>query len=105
MRRLIALLGLVLSLVVSSGPAFAAPTHDCPMAASQSMGMSHEDMDCCDTTCAPECAVVCPAAIEPTLSNPTASADHGEQPLARPTSTLLSTILSGSDPPPRTTFS
>lgn len=75
------------------------------MAASQSMGMSHEDMGCCDTTCAPECAAVCPAAIEPSLSESAASADHGEQPLARPTSTLLSIILSGSDPPPRTTFS
>lgn len=105
MRRLLALLCLAFALTVSSGPAFAAPAHDCPMMASQSMQVSHEDMGCCDTSCAPDCAAVCPAAVEPALSKSATSADHRNQPLARPSATLLSTILSGADPPPRTTFS
>lgn len=104
-RRLLALCCLAFALAVSSGPAFAAPAHDCPMMASQSMQVSHEDMGCCDTTCAPECAAVCPIAVEPALSRSVASADHRDQLLARPSEALLSTILSCVDPPPRTTFS
>lgn len=105
MRRLIALFGLVLSLVVSSGPAFAAPSHDCPMAASHSMGVSHDDMGCCDTACAPDCAAVCPAIVEPSTSRSVVSAENRDKPLALPVDALLSAILSGADPPPRTTFS
>jgi len=103
--RLLAFVCLAFALVVSSGPAFAAPAHDCPMAASKTMQVSHEDMGCCETTCAQDCAAVCPAALEPSLGRSVALNEHRDQPVARPTDALLSTALSGTDPPPRTTFS
>ena len=105
MRRLLALIVLALSLAVASGPAFATTVHDCPMTESQPMPVNHEDMGCCEMTCAPDCAVVCPAAVEPSLGGDLTPANVGEKLLARPADALRSAFLTGADPPPRTTFS
>lgn len=106
MRRLFLFVWLALSLATVSGPAFAAPSPDCPMATAPSGMASHDGMDCCKPTCAPDCAAVCPGVMVPTWSmdtNPaglTKSAYHlGLAPEP------LSAMLAGADPPPRTTIS
>lgn len=106
MRRLLALLVLALSLAMASGPAFAVPKADCPMAGSGHMQVGHEDMDCCQKTCSPECATVCPGAVMPFPGRAAAPAARvGDQVAMRPVDMLHSADLAGADPPPRTTFS
>ena len=106
MRRLFALIWLALSLAVASGPAFAMPSPDCPMAASSTAPISHEGMDCCAVSCAPECAVACPSATVPLAGRVATPADLvGGQPSMPLTRALTSVDVSGADPPPRTTFS
>jgi len=105
MRRLVTCFLLAFALVLS-GPALAAPSHDCPMARAGDMAANHQDMGCCKLSCSSECAVACPAAVEPLV-------DHaaGPDPLvgarlaAQPVRALASVSLSGADPPPRPTFS
>ena len=106
MRRLIALIWLSLSLAMAPGPAFAVPSPDCPMAASSTSPISHEEMDCCAANCAPECAVACPSAMIQLAGRVATPADLvGGQPTVRLTQVLTSAELTGADPPPRTTFS
>lgn len=106
MRRLIALIVLALSLALVSGPAFAVPKADCPMAASSSSGMHHDEMDCCKPNCAPSCATLCPGAVVPSVGPTKTPADLIGTPLvALSPAPLHSTDLSGADPPPRTTIS
>lgn len=106
MRRLLALIVLALSLATASGPAFAVPAEDCPMAASSSATMSHDEMECCKPDCAPACAALSSGAMVPSVG-------RGEAPAGPIRTTLValsaeplhSSDLSGTDPPPRTTFS
>lgn len=106
MRRLLALIVLTLSLVLASGPAFAVPKADCPMAASHQMPVDHEKMDCCAATCDPDCAIACPGAVMPLPETAATAVDHGRAQLAMPlAAVLLSANPTGADPPPRTTFS
>lgn len=106
MRRLFALIVLALSLAMTSGPAFAAPKADCPMAASHQMPGHDADMDCCQATCAPDCATMCPGAVMPFPERAATPVDQLRERLAiRPAEALLSADLSGADPPPRPTFS
>lgn len=106
MRRLFALIVLALSLALASGPAFAVPADDCPMAASSSSGTSHDEMDCCKPSCAPACAAICPGAVMPVVGRTEAPADPaGTRLVSLSPAALHSTDLSGADPPPRTTFS
>jgi hypothetical protein len=106
MRRLLALIVLALSLAMASGPAFAVPKADCPMSASGQVQAGHEDMDCCQESCAPECAAICPGAVMPFLGRSPAPADPIRDRLAMThMEALHSADLSGADPPPRTTFS
>lgn len=107
MRRLFALLVLALSLAMAAGPAFAAvPKADCPMASGREMHGSHQDMDCCQQTCAPECAAICPGAVMPFPGRAAAPADPiADQRAMTPVDALHSIDLAGADPPPRTTFS
>ncbi len=105
MQRLIALIVLALSLALTSGPAFAVRP-DCPMAASSSSTMSHDEMDCCKPDCAPSCATLCPGAVVPSIGR----ADPPAEPIAARLAGLNPAPLhsrdpSGADPPPRTTFS
>lgn len=104
MRRFVAYLLLAFALVLS-GPALAAPSHDCPMTTASDMAANHQDMGCCKLSCSSECAVVCPAALEPPLAKVVASTDLRERMLPVATDVLLSAILGSADPPPRTTFS
>lgn len=106
MRRLFALIVLALSLAVASGPAFAVPKADCPMTASHQMPGHDDDMDCCQATCAPDCATMCPGAVMPLPERAAAPVDHLDDQLAmRPADALHSADLSAADPPPRTIFS
>lgn len=105
MRRLIALIWLSLSLALASGPAFAVPSADCPMANSSGMAAGHHQMDCCADTCAPNCAAVCPGTIMPPEGGQAVPAELTGGPLAASTAgTLDSADLPGTDPPPRTDF-
>lgn len=105
MRRLFALIVLALSLALASGPAFAIPAADCPMSASSSSAMNHDEMNCCKPTCAPNCATLCPAAVEPSTGRAEAPAELiGTRLAGLSPAPLHSTDLSGADPPPRTTF-
>ena len=106
MRRLIALIWLALSLAMSSGPAFAVQTADCPMAGS-SMPMHHDhDRNCCTPACAPNCALACPNLVAPSASGALAPVGLIGPALAiRLSAPLQSFELSGADPPPRTTIS
>ena len=106
MRRLFGLIVLALSLAMASGPAFAVPKADCPMASGGEMHGSHQDIDCCQQSCAPECAAVCPGAVMPFPGRAADPADPIRSQLAmRSADTLHSVDLAGADPPPRTTFS
>lgn len=106
MRRLFTLIVLALSLAMTSGPAFAVPKADCLMAAGGQMQVGHEDMGCCQETCAPECETACPGAVIPFPGRAASPADRiGDQLAMRPVEALHSTDLTGADPPPRTTFS
>lgn len=106
MRRLVALLVLALSLVMASGPAFAVPAANCPMAGS-SMPMDHsQDHNCCKPACAPNCATLCPGAVMPSLARAKAPAEPiSTQLVISGQAELHSIDLSGADPPPRTIFS
>lgn len=105
MLRLFALIWLSLSLALASGPAFAVPSADCPMANSADVAASHRQMDCCADTCAPNCAAVCPGTIMPPERGEGAPAELTGDPLAAWTAgTLDSADLPGTDPPPRTIF-
>ncbi len=105
MRRLIALIWLALSLAMSSGPAFAVPAADCPMAGS-SKAMHHgNDRDCCKPACAPNCALSCPNMVAPSISRALTPVELiGPQHAIRLSAPLHSFDLSGADPPPRTTI-
>ncbi|WP_294121676.1 hypothetical protein [Sphingomonas sp.] len=106
MRRLLALIVLVLSLALTSGPAFAVPAADCAMAGAASSGMSHDAMDCCKPDCAPSCATLCPAAVVPTIDPAGVPAEPARTLLvALSPAPLVATDLSGTDPPPRTILS
>ena len=106
MWRLIALIWLSMSLAMASGPAFAVPSPDCPMAASSTSPINHEEMDCCAADCAPECAVACPSAMIQLPGSVVTPADLvGAQPTMRQIQVLTSAESTGADPPPRTTFS
>ena len=106
MRRLLAMIVLVLSLALASGPAFAVPKADCPMAESSMSGMSHDEMDCCTPDCAPSCATLCPGALVPSIGRVGSPTEPiGTPLLALSPAPLHSTDLSSADPPPRTTSS
>lgn len=106
MRRLFALLVLALSLAMASGPAFAVPRVDCPMAQSNAMQGNHAEMDCCAAACAPDCATACPGAVIPFPENAKAPDElFGDMLRLRPTDSLPSAEMAGADPPPRSTFS
>jgi hypothetical protein len=105
MRRLLALLLLALSLTFASGPAFAVPKSDCPMASGDQMQGDHENMDCCAATCAPECAAVCPGAVMPFPESTATPSIPSARVGAWIAERLPSVDLTGADPPPRTTFS
>lgn len=106
MRRLFALTVLALSLAMASGPAFAVPKADCPMAASHQMQGGDGGMDCCAETCAPACAAVCPnAAVAPPGGGAAPVELMGNQLAIGPLQALPSAKPSSIDPPPRTTFS
>ncbi|MES2136345.1 MAG: hypothetical protein V4502_04695 [Pseudomonadota bacterium] len=105
MRRLFALIVLALSLAFASGPAFAVPAHDCPMAGSSST-MHHEgNGDCCKPACAPNCAMPCPSMVAPTGGTVGPAAVIARQLVATLATPLHSSNLSGVDPPPRTIIS
>ncbi|MDP9424289.1 MAG: hypothetical protein M3Q19_15905 [Pseudomonadota bacterium] len=105
MRRLIALILLALSLALTSGPAFAVRP-DCPMAASSSSMVNHDEMDCCKAQCAPSCATLCPGAVVPSIGRAAAPAEPiAAQLIGLHSAALHSRDPSGADPPPRTTFS
>jgi hypothetical protein len=105
MRRLIALIWLGLSLALASGPAFAVPSADCPMATSSDMTPSHHQMDCCADTCAPSCAALCPGTIMQAKAPQAGRAKlDGGQLVAWTAGALESVDLPGTDPPPRTLF-
>lgn len=105
MRRLITLLWLTLSLAVASGPAFATPAVNCPMSGSSQMAGEHDKMDCCEVTCASECAAVCPAGVMTQAGRATALKQATEQNSWKPAEALPSARLTSTDPPPRTTIS
>ena len=104
MRRLFALIVLALSLAMTSGPAFAVPKADCPMAESGHMQVGHEDMGCCTVTCAPDCATVCPGAVMPFPERAATPADRSALLADGFAQALPSADPTGADPPPRTTF-
>lgn len=104
MRRLFAFILLAFALALSSGPAFAVPRADCPMAASDMQG-AHQDMDCCAAACAPECATVCPNGVMPLPESPATAAVRSQTVAVWVAVALPSADLIGADPPPRTTFS
>lgn len=106
MRRMFALIVLVLSLALASGPAFAVPADGCPTAGSSSSGTSHDEMGCCKPDCAPNCAMLCPGAVVPLVGGDQSPAGAiGAHLVALTAAPLHSTDLAGVDPPPRTTFS
>lgn len=105
MRRLFTLILLALSLAMTSGPAFAVPKANCPMATSEQMLGGHQDMDCCAAACAPECAAVCPTGLIPFPERAATPAAPSESVPAWIAATLPSANLAGPDPPPRATFS
>ena len=105
MRRLAALILLAFALALASGPAFAVPRADCPMAAGGQMQGGHQDMDCCAAACAPECATVCPSGVMPFPDRAAAPVVRSVSVAAWIAASLASADLSGADPPPRTTFS
>jgi len=104
MSGFVAYLLLAFALVLS-GPASAAPSYDCPMATAGDMAANHQDMGCCKLSCSSECAVVCPAAVEPPLAKVVSSTNLRARVLPVATDVLLSAILGSVDPPPRTIFS
>ncbi len=105
MQRLIALIVLALSLALTSGPAFAVHP-DCPMAASSSSMVNHDEMDCCKPECAPSCVTLCPGAVVPSIGKAEPPAEPIPTRLVGLNSAPLRSIgPSGADPPPRTTFS
>lgn len=106
MWRLCALIWLALSLAVASGPAFAVPSPECPMASSSHMAGGHDEMGCCTEHCAADCATVCAGTLMlPVIGASTVAVPITEQLAARRATRLLSANLKGADPPPRTTFS
>jgi hypothetical protein len=96
--RLILSILLAISMAGASGPAFAAPSADCPMAhMSQAMG-HHDKMGCCP----PECAVTCPAALLAAADVELPSIEPASMPGAmRIASVLPSVDPAAADPPPR----
>jgi hypothetical protein len=105
MRRLFAFIWLALALSISTGPAFAAASHDCPMTSLGQM-QAHQAMGCCEQFCSADCSAVCPAAVEPSTVSAAKSLDQPSgKPAIRPSDALASADLSGTDPPPRITFS
>lgn len=105
MRGFLAFLLVAFALGLSSGPAFATPRADCPMAASEPMQAGHQDMDCCAAACAPDCATMCPIGVMPfpeSAATPAIRSASVADWIAAP---LPSADRSGADPPPRTTFS
>ena len=106
MRRLLALIVLALSLALASGPAFAVPAADCPMAGSSKTMHHDNNRDCCKPACAPNCAMPCPSVVVPSLSRTAAPAElTGTQAIAALAAPLHSTAPSSADPPPRTIIS
>lgn len=106
MRRLFALIWLALCLAMASGPAFAVPAADCPMAGSSKGMHPDKDRNCCKPACAPNCAMPCPNVVMPS-----ADVAAGPAELIRPllvtslAAALQSFDLSGADPPPKTIIS
>ena len=98
MRLILAIL-LALSLV-GSGPAFAGPSSDCPMARSMPMG-DHQKMGCCT----PDCAVAAPSAVLPVADIGVPDLPESPVPALAPASALHSVSPAAADPPPRTTIS
>ena len=108
-RFLLAML-LAFSMAVS-GPAFAAPTHDCPMGAAASemampagmstssgMPMPHERMGCCTS----DCALVSPPAMVPTDEVMVSTMDLEAIPAVTPVLVALRSFNpAAADPPPR----
>lgn len=107
MTRFILAILLAFSLASAPGPALSAVSLNCPMqGAGAAMAHDHEEMGCCTPACAPQCAVVCPAAV---LSFDGALPDAPELPLTafigRPSDLLPSVSPAANDPPPRTIIS
>lgn len=107
MWRLLILLWLALTLAVASGPAFATPSPECPMANSSQMAGGHDEMDCFTERCAAECAAFCAGALMLPVIGATAEAVEpiAEQRAVWWATKLASADLKGTAPPPRTTFS
>ena len=102
MTRLVLAIFLIFSLAVTSAPATAAPSPDCPMATEHSSPGDHEAMGCCT----PDCAITCvPAALQPAdihLSEMAASFFLATPLPAKSLSSLTPAIA---DPPPRISHS
>lgn len=101
MRFLLSIL-LAISMAGASGPAFAGPSADCPMAHMAGGMTDHGKMGCCP----PECAVTCPSAV---LATPAI-----ELPMIEPSPIAVTVPAMGvmrsfnpaaTDPPPRTSNS
>lgn len=106
MQRLFRFFWLALSLALVSGQASAARSSDCPMVEAQQVHGHYDAMGCCDLACAQECSAVCPAAMTPSSSGVTTSAELVDKPLtAGPAEALVSAELTRVDRPPRATFS
>lgn len=102
MTRFILAILIALSLIGSSGPAFAAPAPDCSMAGAAMGGPAdHDDMGCCT----PDCAISCPAALIPPDSLPEPSVLLTSARAWMPkTSALHSVSPTAIDPPPKPTL-
>lgn len=103
MRRMFALVLMAVLLAFPSGPAFAAPAPDCPMATEQ-IAANHADKDCCVPACAPECAIACHVGLVPQLGSAPKQRVHAVALSNGRVQALLSIDLADADPPPRTTF-
>lgn len=100
--RLLLVILLAISMVASSGPAFAGPAADCQMS-HMSGGMGdHGKMGCCP----PECAVTCPPAMLPAVALDLPVIGPSPLPVAMPwLDALRSFNPAAVDPPPRTILS
>lgn len=97
--RLFLAILLAISMAGASGPAFAAPAADCPMAHMPGGMGDHGKMGCCP----PECAVTCPPAMLAAVATDLQVIEPALLPIAAPAMDLLRSFNpAATDPPPRT---
>jgi hypothetical protein len=93
---------LTVSLAAASGPAFAAPSADCPMTHGSKGMIDHEKMGCCP----PACAVNCPPAVLAAIEVDLPKVEPSVPPAVAMAAHLLHSVgLTAADPPPRSTIS